>query len=108
MTKLNTKKFLKHKYHAKPTEVDGIKFGSMKEARYYGQLKMLKMAGEVIFFLRQVPFEIGAGITYRLDFMEFHSDQTIHYVEIKGFETKVWKIKKKLVESLYPIKIEVK
>jgi len=99
---------VRHKYHAKPQKVDEIYFDSKKEAKYYGQLKLLQKAGEIVFFLRQVPFHIGPGITYRLDFMEFWKNGDIKFVEIKGFETKEWKIKKKLVESLFPIKIEVK
>ena len=108
MVQLHRKRLVRHKYHAQPQKIDGIHFGSKKEAQYFGQLKLLQRAGEIIFFLRQVPFHIGAGITYRLDFMEFWSNGDIKFVEIKGFETKEWKIKKKLVESLYPIKIEVK
>lgn len=97
----------RHKYNAKKTLLDGIKFGSIKESKYYLELKLRQRAGEVIFFLRQVPFHLPGGVTYRLDFMEFLSNGEVHCVEIKGFETKVWKIKKKLVESLFPIEIEV-
>lgn len=97
----------KHKYHAVRVEHDGVKFDSMKEARYYDTLKMLVKAGDVVFFLRQVPFHLPGGVTYRVDFQEFRSDGTVHFVEIKGFETKEWIAKKKMVENLYPIKIEV-
>jgi len=97
-----------HKYKAQPQKVDGIRFDSKKESQYYGQLKLLKKAGELDFFLRQVPFELPGGIKYRLDFMEFYKDGTIKYVDIKGFMTPVSKMKIKQVEDLYPIKIEVK
>ena len=101
-------KLHKHKYRAQRTEVDGIKFGSNKEANYYKELLLKVNAGFVVFFLRQTPFHLPGGVVYRCDFQEFHSDGTVHFVEIKGFPTPEWKIKKKLVESLYPIKIEVK
>ena len=106
-------KFCKHKYHAQPTTVDNIRYGSKKEATYAGQLKILKQNGDILFFIRQVPFHLPGNIIYRLDFMEFWAPKDenpgdIKFVEIKGFETKEWKIKKKLVESLYPITIDVK
>lgn len=97
----------KHKYNAKKTDIDGIRFDSKKEAKYYQDLLLRQRAGEVIFFLRQTAFHLPGGVTYRVDFQEFHSDGTIHFVEIKGFETKDWIMKKKLVEALYPVEIEV-
>ncbi|MEE9571535.1 MAG: DUF1064 domain-containing protein [Candidatus Neomarinimicrobiota bacterium] len=99
----------RHKYNAKRTEIDGIKFGSKKEARYYQQLKILKRNGEVVFFLRQVPFHLsgGSGVRYVCDFQVFWRDGTVTFVEVKGFETKTWKIKKRLVEAEYPIKLTI-
>ena len=38
----------KSKYHAEPTIIDGIRFASHKEAKYYLQLRQLQRAGEVI------------------------------------------------------------
>lgn len=37
----------RHKYGAKPTVVDGIRFHSQAEARRYSELKLLEKAGEV-------------------------------------------------------------
>lgn len=102
------KKFAKHKYKAKPTTIDGERYDSKKESLYGGQLKMLQMAGELIFYLRQVPFAIGGGAKYRLDFMEFWANGDIKYVDIKGYDTPMSRLKRKQVEDLYPIKIEVK
>ena len=98
--------YQRHKYNAIPTEVDGIKFHSKKEARYYQQLVMLQKCGDVIFFLRQVPFHLPGGVVYRVDFMEFRKDGTVHTIDVKGFSTAQYKAKKKMVEALYPIKIE--
>jgi len=98
---------LRHKFNAKPTVYDGIRFDSKKEGNYYLDLKLRIKAGEVIFFLRQVPFHLPGGGKLVLDFLEFHKDGTAHFVEIKGFETKEWKIKKRIVEAIYPIEIEV-
>lgn len=108
MVKLNSKTFLKHKYHAVPNKVDGYHFDSLKEAKYYGQLKILKMAGEILFFLRQVPFHLPGNVIYRLDFMEFWTNRDIKYTDIKGYDTPMSKLKRKQVEALYPIKIDIK
>ena len=98
---------VKHKFFAIPTQEDGIRFPSKKEAEYYVQLKRRIDGGGVIFFLMQVPLHLPGGVKYIVDFLEFHDDGTVHFVDVKGFETKEFKLKKKLVESLYPITIEV-
>lgn len=85
-----------------------MKFQSGKEADYYDQLCLMRGAGEIIFFLRQVPFHLPGNVTYRVDFQEFHKNGTIHFVDVKGMETPEFKMKKKMVEALYPITIEVK
>ncbi len=96
-----------HKFHAVATTVDDIKFASKREARYFNELKLRKLAGEVIFFLRQVPFHLPGGSRHVIDFAEFRADGTVAFVEIKGFDTPSGKMKRKIVEALFPIKIEV-
>jgi hypothetical protein len=96
---------LKHKFKAKPTETDGIKFSSKKEAKRYNNLKMLKNIGEVIFFLRQVPFHLPGGVKYVCDFLIFWTNGDITIEDVKGFKTESYKAKKKMVEALYPVEI---
>lgn len=95
------------KYGAEPTVVDGIRFDSKAEARYYQKLKLRVESGAVRYFLRQVPFHLPGGVRYVVDFMEVHADGSVHYVDVKGIETAMFRTKKRLVESLYPITIEV-
>lgn len=97
----------KNKYGAKPKVVDGIRFASILEAQYYTNLRLRKKAGEVLFFHMQVPIRLPGGTIYRVDFQEFHSDGTVHYVDTKGKETESFKIKKREVEAIYPFEIEV-
>ncbi|MHB1696614.1 MAG: DUF1064 domain-containing protein [bacterium] len=52
-----------------------------------------------------MPLDISSGVKYRVDFIEFWKNGEIRYVDIKGFRTKEFLLKKKLVESKYPIKI---
>lgn len=97
----------KHKFSAKKTELDGIKFPSKLEASYYERLKLLQKAGEVVFFLRQVPFHLGGGVTYRVDYQVFYTNGEVAFIDVKGHETEEFITKKKLVESMYPVEIEV-
>jgi hypothetical protein len=99
---------LRHKFRAKPSEADGIIFASKKEMDYYRELLLRKKSGEVLFFLRQVPFHLPGNVRHVIDFVEFWSDGTVHVVEIKGFDTPLGKLKRKQVMDLYPINIEVK
>ena len=50
-------------------ECDGILFDSQLEMRRYKELKLLKAANQIAYFLRQVPFHLPGGITSRIDFM---------------------------------------
>ena len=112
---LITHNFKRHKYRVSANKqartVDGIIFPSLKEARYYAELKLRVNAGEVLFFLRQVPFHLPPAFPitkYVCDFMEFWSDGSVHIIDTEGFKTNVYKQKKKLVETSYPVKIEEK
>jgi hypothetical protein len=98
--------FHKHKFNAKTTELDGIKFSSKKEAAYYVRLKRLVAAGDVVFFLRQVPLHLPGGVRLVVDFLEFRADGTVHFVDTKGMETESFKAKRRMIEAVYPIQIE--
>ncbi len=100
----------KHKYHAKKTEVDGHNFDSKKEAEYYQELKLRKRAGDIKDFELQPEFVLQdkipekklRAIKYRADFKVFHTDGRVEIVDIKGFETAEFKLKKKMFLARYP------
>ena len=92
-----------HKFGAKRTELDGIKFASKREAKAYQDLDLRKKAGDVIFFLRQVPFFLPGGVRYVVDFVSFDKDGSVHFIDAKGMKTPMYIAKKKMVESIYPI-----
>lgn len=96
---------VKHKFNAIRAEVDGEKFQSKKEARYFSQLQLARQSGELLFFLRQVPFHLPGGVRYVCDFAEFWKSGEVRFVDVKGFATAVYKSKKKMVEAMYPVKI---
>jgi hypothetical protein len=97
----------KNKYNATKAMFDGITFASKKECEYYVKLKFLKADKAIKYFLRQIPFDLPGGVKYRCDFMVVHNDQHIQYIDVKGFKTKEFIMKKKMVEALYPIEITV-
>lgn len=96
---------IRHKFNAIRIEHDGIKFSSKKEGQRYKQLKELRDSGEVIFFLRQVPFHLSGGVKYICDFVVFWSNGNVTIEDVKGLRTPVYIAKKKMVEATYPIKI---
>ena len=97
---------IRHKFGAKRTERDGFKFSSKKEARYFDELKLRQVAGEVLFFLRQVPFHLPGNTRYVVDFVEFWKDGTVKFVDVKGHRLPEFIRNKKQVEALYPVEIE--
>ena len=96
-----------HKYNAQAVVIDGIRFDSAKEGRYYGELKLRQRAGEVLCFLRQVPIHLPGQTRLVIDFLEFHTDGGVHFVDTKGVQTETFKLKRRQVEDLYPFDIEV-
>ena len=53
----------------------------------------------------QIPIYLPGGVKYIVDFVEFMADENVNFVDVKGYRTPQYKIKKKLVEALYPFKI---
>ena len=100
-------KFRKHKFNAVKTIRDGWKFDSKKEAARYDRNKLLIASGEMVFQQRQVPFHLVGGVVYRLDFQEYYANGDILFVDVKGRDTPMSILKRKQVEALYPIKIEL-
>ena len=95
------------KYGNCPTTVDGLRFDSKKEARYYERLVLERAAGTVSYFLRQVSIHLPGGTRYVIDFLVVMADGRIRYVDVKGKETPVFRLKKREVEHQYPIEIEL-
>ena len=93
------------KYRAVKTEVDGIIFDSKKEAARYKELILLEKSGLISHLELQPRYDCvvnGKKIcSYRADFRYFN-DQNSVVEDVKGFKTPVYRLKKKLVEALYP------
>lgn len=100
------------KYKAKKATVDGIEFDSKAEAKYYLYLKELEEKGEIISFHLQPEFVLQEAfekdgkkfreIKYIADFKVHYKDGTVEVIDVKGYETPDFKIKRKLFEKKYP------
>jgi hypothetical protein len=95
----------KNKYRAVKTEVDGIMFDSKREAARYMELVLLERAGEISRLELQPKYDCvvnGKKIcTYKADFRYFNANGSV-VEDVKGMKTPVYRLKKKLVEALYP------
>jgi len=100
-------KRLRHKFGAVRCERDGLKFPSKLERSYYDKLNTLVKSGEVLFFLRQVAFDLAGGVRYFCDFQVFWADGTVDFIDTKGKFTDISKLKVKQVEDLYPVEIKI-
>src|SRR5512146_10268 len=98
------------KYHAKRMEIDGHLFASKAEGNRYLELKLLQSVGEIKDLELQVPFKLEVnGILiarYVADFV-YHDCATGKAVveDCKGFRTREYRIKKKLMFALHHIVI---
>lgn len=102
----------RHKYNAQRTEVDGIMFDSKAEALYYQELLLLKRAGEVIDIQLQPRFILQDSFTkngkkypkveYVADFLVTYGDGRQEVIDVKGFKTPVYKLKRAWFEGKYP------
>lgn len=121
-------KYKNNKYGSRKIEVDGIVFDSKKEARRYQELILLQKTGTVHDLKRQVkyiliptqrePDTIGArgGIhkgkviekecSYVADFVYRTDDGLVVVEDTKGFRTKDYIIKRKLMLYIHGIRIK--
>jgi hypothetical protein len=99
-------RFTRNKYGAKRTEVKGRSFASKGEADCF--LGLLDNP-HIELLRQQVHVHLTeAKIVYIPDFeVRDKATQEVYYVEFKGFETDVWKIKKRLWKHYGPAKLEV-
>lgn len=100
------------KYRNKKTVVDNIVFDSKLEAERYGILKLLEKAGEIKDLEMQVEFVLIPPFThngkkyrkatYKADFVYTDKEGKQIVEDTKGFVTKEYALKKKLLLFRYP------
>lgn len=95
----------KNKYGAIKTQIDGITFDSKKEAEFYCNLKLQVLSGDIDGFCMQPVFILAPGLKYKADFIVFHKNGHFEIIDTKGFKTKEYVAKKKVLEDKYNLKI---
>ena len=104
------------KYQNKKTQIDMYVFDSIAESKRYKELALLEKAGQIKELKLQPKFLLQEGfkkngktyrkIEYIADFMYIENGKII-IEDVKGMETEVFKLKRKLFEYKYP-KFELK
>ena len=103
----------KHKYNAKPTTVDGIKFPSQKEATRWQQLRLMERAGEIRNLRRQVAIKLigqnapiltatGRAMKLTIDFA--YEDKRLNWAEVyeesKGKRTRDYDVRLAVAQAM--------
>lgn len=101
------------KYGNRKVQIDGVTFDSIAEARRYQELKLLETAGEIKHLVLQPVFELQpkfkdaegktvAAVKYIADFR--YVDELGYWIveDVKGVETPVFKLKRKMFLYKYP------
>ena len=121
---------MKNKYHSRKISRDGLTFDSVREYRRYCELALLEKAGHITDLKLQVPFEllpaqyetferygkkgqrlkdgsrcIEKAVIYRADFVYKDNGKTI-IEDTKGFKTKDYILKRKMMLYFHGIKIK--
>ena len=98
-----------NKYGAVKTTVDGITFDSKREANRYLALKARENAKEIRDLKTQVKYPVFIKeikiCDYKADFTYFSGHGDLIIEDCKGFKTPIYRLKKKLVEAQYGVKI---
>ena len=100
------------KYKSQSITLDGIRFASRDEARYYELLKRKKAQGEILNFELQPKYLLQLAYTYFGknvrpihyigDFLIYHLDGTEEVIDIKGMAVPVALMKRKMMQYKYP------
>lgn len=102
------------KYGNIKTVVDGIVFDSKKEAKRYGELKLLERAGKIYLLVLQPEYIIAAPCVvqgrkaparkYIADFSYIQDGKEV-VEDCKGMRTEMYKFKRHLMKSIHGIDI---
>lgn len=94
----------KLKYRNKPVTIDDHWFPSRKEAKRYGQLKILSMAGKITDLRLQQRFILSVNdikvTTYVADFTYYRDGQFI-VEDAKGIRTAAYVLKRRLFRAIH-------
>lgn len=98
-------RFRPSKYGNIKQTYNGYSYDSKFEAEVAAELDLRLKGKDIAGWERQVKIELRANsiliCNYFVDFRIEHNDGSFELVEVKGFETEVWRLKRKLLEALW-------
>lgn len=100
----------KSKYNNTKVEVDGQEFDSKREAARFKELRILLKQGKIAFLATQVEYQLNIGgshdLKYIADFqyMDVATGKTV-VEDTKGFRTKEYRKKKRLMKQVHGVDI---
>lgn len=95
------------KYRNQPAmSADGKRFDSKLERDYYQQLVLRWNAGDILWFVRQVNFELEGGVRYRADFLVV-TTVGVEVVDTTGVMTPAKRDKLKQMKARYGIEVQI-
>ena len=106
-----TKPQKKSKYGNQKTTVGDIQFDSNKEANYYRYLLIQQKIGKIGFLQRQVEYELNEGGAFSFkyisdfEYLDMVTGKKV-VVDVKGFRTREYKKKKRLMKKIHGITIK--
>ncbi|MBO9441396.1 DUF1064 domain-containing protein [Phaeobacter italicus] len=102
-----------NKFNAVAVTVDGIRFASLKEARRWGQLRLLEEGGEIRNLRRQVridlegkngPLRTRTGRQMRLTVDFAYEDKRLNWAEVyedsKGAITRDYEVRRAVAQAM--------
>lgn len=114
------------KYHSRKITRDGVTFDSVREYNRFKELQLLERAGKITRLNRQIPYEliptqyetitdpktgkkkrvcVERSCSYVADFTYWEDGKFI-VEDAKGMKTESYRIKRKLMLSVYGIRIK--
>lgn len=102
-----------NKFGAIATTVDGIKFPSLKEARRWGELRLMERAGEIRGLRRQVKIDLqgqngplrtrtGKAMKLTVDFV--YEDRRLNWAQVyedsKGTPTRDYEVRRAVAQAM--------
>ena len=103
---LRKHKIHRHKFGAISCERDQKKFPSKLERSCYDVLVGMRKSGRILFFLRQIPFDLPGSHSHKVDYCVFTPENVI-FIEAKGRDLAIGKMKREQVEEIFGVKIFV-
>jgi hypothetical protein len=94
----------KSKYNNVSRHYNGRTYDSILEAKVAQELDWRMKAGEIAEIIPQYKISLDVNgkhiCNYYCDFKVIKPDGSVEFVEAKGFETEVYRLKKKLLEAM--------